>query len=203
MGKPLFHAKRCFISPPFLCTEFYVWIFFCFQNRWVKFEENVEEGGNRWSKPFVASLPLYGLMELRSYLTSGLMILDTDATNLLEVWNEVIESWIGDGSLEVGLRDAVLAVLLQRHKHQSQRRIKPSASKDQDGMTKKSLSGFFRSTSSNLLERIDSGYGQERCNTQNSIRTGESGTSSPNTIENDAVLTPPPPPRIESKVALW
>ena len=27
--------------------------------RWVKFEEDVEEGGNRWSKPHVATLSLY------------------------------------------------------------------------------------------------------------------------------------------------
>jgi sodium bicarbonate transporter 10 len=27
--------------------------------RWVKFEEDVEEGGNRWSKPHVATLSLH------------------------------------------------------------------------------------------------------------------------------------------------
>jgi hypothetical protein len=39
--------------------------------RWVKFEEDVEEGGNRWSKPHVATLSLHSLFELRSLLTSG------------------------------------------------------------------------------------------------------------------------------------
>lgn len=33
--------------------------------RWVKFEEDVEEGGNRWSKPHVATLSLHSLFELR------------------------------------------------------------------------------------------------------------------------------------------
>ena len=36
--------------------------------RWVKFEEDVEEGGNRWSKPHVATLNLHSLFELRSMI---------------------------------------------------------------------------------------------------------------------------------------
>ena len=36
-----------------------------FYTRWVKFEEDVEEGGNRWSKPHVATLSLHSLFELR------------------------------------------------------------------------------------------------------------------------------------------
>jgi hypothetical protein len=38
--------------------------------RWVKFEEDVEEGANRWSKPHVSSLSLHSLMELRSAIKS-------------------------------------------------------------------------------------------------------------------------------------
>jgi hypothetical protein len=37
----------------------------------VKFEEDVEEGANRWSKPHVSSLSLHSLMELRSVNTMG------------------------------------------------------------------------------------------------------------------------------------
>jgi hypothetical protein len=39
--------------------------------RWVKFEEDVEEGANRWSKPHVSSLSLHSLMELRSVNSMG------------------------------------------------------------------------------------------------------------------------------------
>lgn len=46
--------------------------------RWIKFEEDVEEGGNRWSKPFVATLALHSLMELKSYISHGAVILDAD-----------------------------------------------------------------------------------------------------------------------------
>ena len=44
--------------------------------RWVKFEEDVEEGGNRWSKPHVATLSLHSLFELRSLLLNGTVGLD-------------------------------------------------------------------------------------------------------------------------------
>lgn len=43
--------------------------------RWVKFEEDVEEGGDRWSKPHVATLSLHSLFELRSLLTNGTVML--------------------------------------------------------------------------------------------------------------------------------
>ena len=54
---------------------FYIIIYF----RWVKFEEDVEDGGNRWSKPHVATLSLHSLFELRNLLTKGVIILDMDA----------------------------------------------------------------------------------------------------------------------------
>ena len=48
--------------------------------RWVKFEEDVEDGSNRWSKPHVATLSLHSLFELRNLLTKGTILLDMEAT---------------------------------------------------------------------------------------------------------------------------
>lgn len=53
--------------------------------RWLKFEEDVEEGGNRWSKPHVGTLSLYSLFELRSALLRGTVLLDMNATNLSQI----------------------------------------------------------------------------------------------------------------------
>lgn len=53
--------------------------------RWIKFEEDVEEGGNRWSKPHVATLSLHSLFELRSLILNGTVILDMEATGLEQV----------------------------------------------------------------------------------------------------------------------
>jgi len=46
--------------------------------RWIRFEENVEEGGERWSKPHVATLSLHALFELRRGMTLGTIMLDAE-----------------------------------------------------------------------------------------------------------------------------
>ena len=53
--------------------------------RWIRFEENVEEGGERWSKPHVATLSLHSLFELRQGLSTGTVMLDADAANIAQV----------------------------------------------------------------------------------------------------------------------
>ena len=53
--------------------------------RWLKFEEDVEEGGNRWSKPHVATLSLYSLFELRSCVLNGTVLLDLNATTISQI----------------------------------------------------------------------------------------------------------------------
>lgn len=49
----------------------------------MKFEEDVEEGGERWSKPHVATLSLHSLFELRKGIMSGTVMLDLDANSML------------------------------------------------------------------------------------------------------------------------
>ena len=39
--------------------------------RWIKFEEDVQEGANRWGKPHVASLSFHSMLELRHCLENG------------------------------------------------------------------------------------------------------------------------------------
>ena len=56
--------------------------------RWVKFEEDVEEGGNKWSKPHVATLSLHSLFELRRCILKGTVILNLEATELGQIAGE-------------------------------------------------------------------------------------------------------------------
>jgi hypothetical protein len=39
--------------------------------RWIKYEEDVEEGTNRWGKPHVASLSFHALINLRRLIEAG------------------------------------------------------------------------------------------------------------------------------------
>lgn len=58
---------------------------------WIKFEEDVEDGGNRWTKPFVGTLSLHALFELRSSLLNGTLVLDADASSVMEVIDVVTD----------------------------------------------------------------------------------------------------------------
>jgi len=42
--------------------------------RWIKFEEEIEEGALRWGKPHVSSLSFHSLLELRRCLEQGLSV---------------------------------------------------------------------------------------------------------------------------------
>ena len=53
--------------------------------RWVKFEEDVEDGGNRWSKPHVGALTLHSVFELRHHLNDCLLLLDMRADCLEDI----------------------------------------------------------------------------------------------------------------------
>ncbi|XP_014478578.1 PREDICTED: sodium bicarbonate cotransporter 3 isoform X6 [Dinoponera quadriceps] len=90
--------------------------------RWIKFEEDVEEGGNRWSKPHVATLSLHSLFELRSLILNGTVMLDMEAVSLEQIADLVLDNMINKGVLQIELREKVREALLVRHRHQHERR---------------------------------------------------------------------------------
>lgn len=92
--------------------------------RWVKYEEDVEEGGERWSKPHVASLSLHSLFELRSTILNGALLLDLDAYTLSQVIDLIMDQLINNKQLEPDLRDDVRTAMLCHHTfaHQRSRR---------------------------------------------------------------------------------
>ncbi|XP_018351037.1 PREDICTED: electroneutral sodium bicarbonate exchanger 1 isoform X2 [Trachymyrmex septentrionalis] len=97
--------------------------------RWIKFEEDVEEGGNRWSKPHVATLSLHSLFELRSLLLNGTVMLDMEAGSLEQIADLVLDNMINKEVLLVELREKVREALLVRHRHQHERRKDNNMSK--------------------------------------------------------------------------
>ena len=73
--------------------------------RWVRFEEDVEEGANRWSKPHVSSLPLHSLMELRNYILKGDVFLDMEAGNLEEIVDILLDTWVNSNKIPRDKKD--------------------------------------------------------------------------------------------------
>lgn len=89
--------------------------------RWIKFEEDVEEGAERWGKPHVASLSFHSLLELRRGLENGTMLLDIEATDLPSIVNHIIDSMIIHDQIKAENKGNILRTLLLKHRHVGQR----------------------------------------------------------------------------------
>uniref|UniRef100_A0A673BX47 Anion exchange protein n=1 Tax=Sphaeramia orbicularis TaxID=375764 RepID=A0A673BX47_9TELE len=89
--------------------------------RWIKFEEKVEKGGERWSKPHVATLSLHSLFELRTCIEKGTIMLDMEASTLPQVVELITDNQIENGQLKADLKDKVMYTLLRKHRHQTKK----------------------------------------------------------------------------------
>ncbi|XP_069033196.1 sodium bicarbonate cotransporter 3-like isoform X7 [Embiotoca jacksoni] len=91
--------------------------------RWLKFEEDVEDGGERWSKPYVATLSLHSLFELRSCILNGTVMLDMRANSIEEIADMLIDNMVASGQLKEDLRNKVREAMLKKHHHQNERKL--------------------------------------------------------------------------------
>lgn len=85
--------------------------------RWIRFEEDVEESGNRFSKPHVGTLSLHALFELRSFLLNGALLFDVDGSTLDQISSIVVDRMICTGNLALKYREKVKETILKRHHH--------------------------------------------------------------------------------------
>ncbi|XP_030231749.1 electroneutral sodium bicarbonate exchanger 1 [Gadus morhua] len=90
--------------------------------RWLKFEEDVEDGGERWSKPYVATLSLHSLFELRSCIINGSVLLDMHADSIEEIADMVLDHQETSHELDDSVRVRVREALLKRHHHQNDKK---------------------------------------------------------------------------------
>uniref|UniRef100_A0A8C6NP08 Anion exchange protein n=1 Tax=Nothobranchius furzeri TaxID=105023 RepID=A0A8C6NP08_NOTFU len=112
--------------------------------RWVKFEEKVEEGGERWSKPHVSTLTLHSLFELRTCLQTGSIVLDLEGYSLPQI---IVDRQIADALIPPEMKEKIIFVLLRRHRHQTKKPIHRSlADLGKSSNTTSSASGIHRST---------------------------------------------------------
>ncbi|XP_067304199.1 sodium bicarbonate cotransporter 3 isoform X7 [Pseudorasbora parva] len=91
--------------------------------RWLKFEEDVEDGGERWSKPYVATLSLHSLFELRSCILNGTVMLDMRANTIEEIADMVLDNMVASEQLDESLREKVREAMMKRHHHQNEKKL--------------------------------------------------------------------------------
>ncbi|XP_056670698.1 electrogenic sodium bicarbonate cotransporter 4 isoform X1 [Monodelphis domestica] len=160
--------------------------------RWVKFEEKVEEGGERWSKPHVSTLSLHSLFELRTCLQTGTVLLDLDGCSLPQIIDDVVEKQIEDGLLKPELRERVCYVLLRKHRHQTKKPIHRSLADIGKSVSSTSNRSPARSpaagpnlhrSTEDLRTRLSANYGRLR-HAQSRSMNDISDTPNPNQLKN-------------------
>uniref|UniRef100_A0A8C3GKL8 Anion exchange protein n=1 Tax=Cairina moschata TaxID=8855 RepID=A0A8C3GKL8_CAIMO len=90
--------------------------------RWLKFEEDVEDGGERWSKPYVATLSLHSLFELRNCIIKGTVLLDMCANSTEEIADMILDQQNQSSEFDESMREKVREVLLKKHHHQNEKK---------------------------------------------------------------------------------
>ncbi|PAA63561.1 hypothetical protein BOX15_Mlig020841g1 [Macrostomum lignano] len=85
--------------------------------RWIKFEEDVEEGGERWSKPHVATLSLFALFEVRNSIYNGEIMLECEGQTMESIADLLLDRLVQKRKLTSESRELVKDVLLKRHLH--------------------------------------------------------------------------------------
>ncbi|KAM9531482.1 anion exchange protein 4 isoform 1-T1 [Guaruba guarouba] len=86
--------------------------------RWMKFEEKVEDGGERWSAPHIPALSLHSLFQLRTCLQKGTLLLDLDAPSFKEIIDKALSGQPEGAELQPALRERLAALLLLQPRHQ-------------------------------------------------------------------------------------
>ncbi|CAN0317326.1 unnamed protein product [Bubo scandiacus] len=92
--------------------------------RWLKFEEDVEDGGERWSKPYVATLSLHSIFELRSCILNGTVLLDVCANSIEEIADMILGQQEQSTEFDEHMRAKVREVLMKKHHHQDENKGK-------------------------------------------------------------------------------
>ncbi|XP_053319300.1 electrogenic sodium bicarbonate cotransporter 1-like [Spea bombifrons] len=89
--------------------------------RWIRFEEKTEDGGERWSKPHVTTLTLHSLLEVRTSIDKGTILLDTEKCTFKDIVENVVNINITKKSISQEEKKNILYVLLQKYVHQTRK----------------------------------------------------------------------------------
>lgn len=90
--------------------------------RWVKYEEDVEENGKRWSKPHVSSVTLHYLLELKTQMSTGAIILEADVRSMPELAELISEELAKIRTMTKNTKNSIRSTLLTRHEHEQKRK---------------------------------------------------------------------------------
>ena len=91
--------------------------------RWVRFEEDVEVGGGRWSKPFVATISVQSVLELQRQLSNATFLLDVSIKNYDELVTSVEKALSSKFDAEILKKISATLLLPHIHQHEKSEQI--------------------------------------------------------------------------------
>ncbi|XP_043216384.1 band 3 anion exchange protein-like isoform X3 [Amphibalanus amphitrite] len=85
--------------------------------RWIKYEEDVEPGSDRWGKPHLSSLSFQSLMHLRRCLEKGVVLLDVEEHDSVAISHRITTQLVNEDAIQQQDFGAVMRTLLLRRQH--------------------------------------------------------------------------------------
>ena len=86
-------------------------------SRWIKYQEEVEPEGNRWSKPHISTPSLRGWLELRKGLNSGLVLVDCEAVDFSNLCQLISEELINRQIVNNEIAEKLVELWQKKHRH--------------------------------------------------------------------------------------
>ena len=87
-------------------------------SRWIKYQEEVEPEGNRWSKPHISTPSLRGWLELRKGLNSGLVLVDCEAVDFASLCQLISDELINRQIVNNEIAEKLVELWQKKHRHQ-------------------------------------------------------------------------------------
>ncbi|CAD5125304.1 DgyrCDS13545 [Dimorphilus gyrociliatus] len=87
------------------------------KSRLIKFEETVEEGGERWSKPHVAALSLEAVHQSKEVLENAILLQDIQAENYKDFTEKLFAKLESDTDLKEEQLEELGKLLYKKHRH--------------------------------------------------------------------------------------
>ncbi|XP_063698255.1 electroneutral sodium bicarbonate exchanger 1-like [Culicoides brevitarsis] len=88
-------------------------------SRWIRFEENVENGSNKWSKPYLPVMSVMAIQKITDVLTYGYVLCDIECSNYIDLINQLIATLIDEGRMSSIDIQVLREMLMLPHLHQA------------------------------------------------------------------------------------
>ncbi|VDM76332.1 unnamed protein product [Strongylus vulgaris] len=85
--------------------------------RWIRYEQIVEGGFTRFSKPHISLLHMQAMMQARNCFKKGVVLLDEDATDYESIVNVIVNEWVKRGLVRTVATNAIRDILMAPKQH--------------------------------------------------------------------------------------